>query len=176
MKKLEDQSGIVADPGVFLKGKIVDGTTTVGQGINQDIVQFFQKLRSLAGITANDLEDNEVNGYQTIEALISYLSDGTISKIFEIGTWDMDSDGNTAISMSPIIPSQVRDVTAIIIIDGGASYVPINGINEAGEFGGRVFVTTPNAIVLNRTLNGFFDSASYSGPGNRGYVIVKYIP
>lgn len=68
MRDLSLQQGIGTDP-AYLNGNLVDGQTIVGEGINQDLVQFFQKLADLASIIPNDLPDNETNGYQLITAL-----------------------------------------------------------------------------------------------------------
>lgn len=69
MKDLSLQQGIDNSDADFLNGKIKDHETLVGEGVNQDPIQFFQKLMNLAGLTPNGNEDNEANGYQLIEAL-----------------------------------------------------------------------------------------------------------
>jgi len=53
----------------YLNGNLVPVVTVASVDINQDIVQFFQKLMSLAGLTANGDFDNEANDYQFIDAL-----------------------------------------------------------------------------------------------------------
>lgn len=68
MRNLSAQPGIGSDP-AYLNGNLVDTQTIIGEGINQDLVQFFQKLAALASITPNNLPDNETNGYQLITAL-----------------------------------------------------------------------------------------------------------
>jgi len=68
MKNINTTPGIGTDVN-FLNGNLVDTQTLLNTTILQDIVQFFQKLKSKAGITENGLFDNEVNGYQTVEAL-----------------------------------------------------------------------------------------------------------
>lgn len=68
MENLSNATGIGVD-GDFLNGNLVDAQTLINAFINQDLVQFFQKLASLGGITFNDLPDNEANGYQLHDAL-----------------------------------------------------------------------------------------------------------
>lgn len=68
MRNLSAQPGIGTDP-AYLNGYLVDTQTIIGEGINQDLVQFFQKLAALASITPNNSPDNETNGYQLITAL-----------------------------------------------------------------------------------------------------------
>ena len=67
-KILSDSAGIVIDAD-FLDGKLQGGVTVASVDINQDIVQFFQKIMALASMTGNNDFDNEVNGYQFIDAL-----------------------------------------------------------------------------------------------------------
>ena len=68
MKNINTTPGIGTDPD-FLNGNLVDIQTLLNTTILQDIVQFFQKLKAKAGLTENGNFDNEVNGYQTVEAL-----------------------------------------------------------------------------------------------------------
>lgn len=69
MKDLSLAPGIGTDA-QFLNGNIVDGTTIINEFVHQDIIQFFQKMMSLAAKTPNGKFDNETNGYQLIDALI----------------------------------------------------------------------------------------------------------
>ena len=73
MRVLANQAGVQPPDGDYPKGRIVDSQTVIGEGVNGDIVQFFQKLIQLAGVTENDLPDNESNGYQMVEALIDEI-------------------------------------------------------------------------------------------------------
>ena len=73
MRVLENQTGVEAPSGDYPKGRIVDAQTVVGEGVNGDMVQFFQRMAELAGVTENDLPDNITNGYQLIQALDDYL-------------------------------------------------------------------------------------------------------
>lgn len=68
-KDLSAQDGVDTTDSDYVNGKIVDGKTIIGEGINQDIVQFFQGLMSQGGVTASGDNDNETNGYQFITAL-----------------------------------------------------------------------------------------------------------
>jgi hypothetical protein len=61
--------GIVYDANYPKNYKIVDGATKVGAKINQDIIQFFQKLLLESNIIPNGLDDNDVNTYQLVESL-----------------------------------------------------------------------------------------------------------
>ena len=78
-RDLSAQSGIGNDAN-FLNGNLVDNQTVVGEGVNQDMVQVWQKLLNLAGITPNTLADNESNGYQLLQALIFLVNSEAYTK------------------------------------------------------------------------------------------------
>lgn len=81
----------------FLLGRIKNNTgandgTPVNEFVYGDIHQFFAKLLNLAGLTPNGLPDNEANGYQTIDALISIASKNdyvyelsSVSSVLQVG-------------------------------------------------------------------------------------------
>ncbi len=68
-KDLSTQTGIGSDVN-YLNGNLVDDQTLIGEGINQDIVQFFQKLMAINGMTANGNSDNETHDYQFVLAAL----------------------------------------------------------------------------------------------------------
>lgn len=70
---ITNATGIETDAAYPSGVKIKDGQTVVNAFINQDIVQFFQKLMKIAAITPNDLDDNETNGYQFYTAMVATI-------------------------------------------------------------------------------------------------------
>jgi hypothetical protein len=69
MKDISSQLAVDANT---LSGKI-DGTVIGTKEINDPMVQFFQKLMNIAGITPNGDDENEVNGYQLIDAMKNFV-------------------------------------------------------------------------------------------------------
>jgi hypothetical protein len=69
MKDISTQLAVDANT---LSGKI-DGTVKATKEINDPMVQFFQKLMDIAGITPNGDDENEVNGYQLIDAMKEFV-------------------------------------------------------------------------------------------------------
>lgn len=86
----------LTDPN-FLLGRIKNNTgandgTPVNEFVYGDIHQFFAKLLNLAGLVPNGFPDNEANGYQTIDALISIASKNdyvyelsSVSSVLQVG-------------------------------------------------------------------------------------------
>lgn len=78
MRNKANLTNIVIDAN-YPYGRIKDNTgagdgTPVNEFVYGDIHQFFAKLITLAGIVPNDLPDNEINNYQTIQALKEFAS------------------------------------------------------------------------------------------------------
>lgn len=78
MRNKANLANIVIDAN-YPYGRIKDNTgagdgTPVNEFVYGDIHQFFAKLITLSGIVPNDLPDNEINGYQTIQALKEFAS------------------------------------------------------------------------------------------------------
>lgn len=72
-KDIADVLGIVEDTDFPTGYKIVDGQTFVSAELYQDMIQTFQKMLDLASIVPNGKFDNEVNGYQMLDALYETL-------------------------------------------------------------------------------------------------------
>jgi hypothetical protein len=55
-----------------LRGKI-DGTVKVGKEINDPMVQFMIKVMATHSVIPNELDENEVNGYQLYTAIAKFI-------------------------------------------------------------------------------------------------------
>lgn len=152
MRDLSAQTGIGAD-GNYLNGNLVDNQTLVGEGINQDLVQFFQKLADLASIVFNGLPDNETNGYQLIEAL------ETVVRSFAAST-SLPGVAERALQAEVDAFESTRFVTGQTLEGFKASQVQVNASNASR------FVTgaTLKGYLDNFLLNGLqMDRADFSG-------------
>jgi hypothetical protein len=174
-KDLSLQTGIDNTDGDFLNGKIKNNQTLAGKGVNQDIVQFFQKLMSNAGFVANGNEDNEVNGYQFVDALLKFVNDGLLTKVIEIGNWDMDADSFKFIAHG---------------IAGGSNkiktvYVAIRKDSDENDIMWAIDSGSPNVngtyswdddnINPSRAAGELFDSTVYDETSyNRGWITIRY--
>lgn len=77
--KLEDKPNVVAPNGTYPYGAIKDNSgsgdgTPVNAVVYGDFHQFFARLMAIAGLVANGLPDNAVNGFQLFTALGTYIS------------------------------------------------------------------------------------------------------
>ena len=80
MKDLSNVPGIDNTDPNYVNGKVVELVTLVKEDIHQDIIQFFQKIMDLESIVANDNQDNEANGYQTLQAMVALINSEAYTK------------------------------------------------------------------------------------------------
>lgn len=71
--KISNFTNPVAPSADYPWGDVADRSGSAGTRVNRtmltDMLQFFQKLMDDAGITPNELSDNNTNGYQLVQAL-----------------------------------------------------------------------------------------------------------
>lgn len=171
-KDLSAATGIGTD-GNYLNGNLVDEQTRCDSHINQDIVQFFQKLMDSAGFTANGNFDNETNGYQFVDALTQFIAErdgGLLSKKVNIGTWDMQSTASVNVPIpAGISPEKIITWKVTIVRVDGLKY-PLDYKSEGWSF----LDDNTNSFDLNRLAGGIFDNLGFSGAENRGHITFRY--
>jgi hypothetical protein len=179
----------------YVNGKLVDSTesvegTLIGEGINQDIVQFFQKLMDLASLVANGDPDNEANGYQFIAALIDKIQEeapgapefgGVSFQKLDIGVWDMDANQSRSVAISIPPGKHITGIIATILPDDWAStyraYNLEGHLSTPGSPSGSIlgYNVVSSNINLIRVAGDFFDSSNFSTTDRtRGYVTVFF--
>lgn len=157
--------------------------TPVNEEVYGDIHQFFEKLMAESGVVANDLPDNDYNGFQLFEALSRvFVRSDTAElrkKIIEIGDWNMDTTASVDIDHGLPDNRKIRSVKVIIRNDATPGNIhPLEEIDTASEIvsGGVALVSTV-FVRLMRVSTGFFklnptlfDATSY----NRGWITIEY--
>jgi hypothetical protein len=119
MRPLASKTNVTPPGGDYSYGRIKDNPgdntgTPVNEAVYGDLHQFFERLMAIAGVTANNLPENDANGYQLFTALqtviqtyITTLKGGvpaagdTLNKLYDLitgmgrprGGWD--ASGNT---------------------------------------------------------------------------------
>jgi len=184
MRKLADISNVDVPSSDYPKGRIRNKNTAVAppvlgtpivEELYGDIVQFFQKLVIDAAITENELPDNVTNTYQLFEAAVKALNGGLLTKVINIGDWNMDTDDDITIPSTLLLNldfDKLIDYKALILND--SSTIEYN-LDEGGEIH-----KSDNAgkadLSLFRDSGGVFDNTSFdSTPFNRGVVIIRYM-
>lgn len=192
MRSLKNKPQVIAPTSTYPHGRIQDddGTGTKGTPVDEqvygDFHQFFSQLMLDGGLTANEIAENEYDGFQLNTALGNFinklsqqladnLNGGLRKKIANLGDWNMNSTGNISIALpSGVTLTKIRSVRVLILSDlSGGNYVG-SDLLQAGYF---VVDQLLNQLDFYRTGGGAFQSASYSTTGyNRGYVVIEYLP
>ena len=123
----------------YLNGNLVPVVTVASVDINQDMVQFFQKLMSEAGLAANGDFDNEVNGYQFIEALKKVVvSPKIIISVDNSGTL-LGSKGIVDVVQSDIVITGTGLRTINIAVDSDAVMLATIRGGSIGAIASNIF-------------------------------------
>jgi hypothetical protein len=162
-------------------GKIKDKTisapgTPVNTVVYGDFHQFFAKLMDYAGVTPNELPDNEYSGWQLMESLLKIGAEMR-TKVVQIGSWNMDSVNQINVTHGIADETTIRSIEVNVYNDLGAMY-PINfcdGVTAAGLTAGSHNLDGAN-VTLRRFGSGVFDDPAFSSTGiNRGFIVIKYV-
>lgn len=175
MKDLSNATRIDNTDPDYLNGKLVDGAngTLIDTVVNQDVIQFFQKLMSLAGLTANDQFDNESNGYQLIQALYNVVNAGTKPKIIPIGDWNMDTTTTVAVAHG-LDFTKIRSIQVFIRNDDNDELYPLDFHATATDT--NIYYARTSDVFLGRADGGYFDGVDFDSTSyNRGWIIIDYV-
>ena len=85
--------------------------TPVVEELYGDLIQAFQKMLIVAGITVNDLPDNETNGYQLLEALKKFMG-GIKTTISTSGGGDILATGLVGVTNINITYQKITSPTS----------------------------------------------------------------
>jgi len=96
-------------------------------------------------------------------------------EIFDIGDWNMDETESAQIDFSGLTYSKIRSVSVLIRDDNDDNKWSFETEANTGVTGSVQIDESTSLIILRRTLNGIFDSASFNSTSyNRGWVTVTY--
>lgn len=183
--KLEDKQNVTAPDAAFPFGDVKDNSgasdgTPLDRAVLSDYIQFFAKMLDASGVVANGLLESETDGFQYFEALQklfvqSELGNQLITKVVEIGDWDMDADPSVDIAHGLGTDyKKTRGLSVIIRDDADASFFALPTIDASGNGnGGASLLSNGTDIRITRTTGGFLDSSLFNSTSfNRGWVTI----
>jgi hypothetical protein len=187
MRPLSFKPNTAAPDSDFPYGRIKDRSgsvpgTKVNEEVYGDIHQFFEKLMDESGITPNNLPDNEYSGFQLFEALSKVIlnsNGGLLTKIVDIGDWDMDTNAFVNVSHGLSDFTKIRSISVVIRDDTNSDYrnLLINNFTTAANNGGSINLINSTVINLSRINSGFFDDIAYDSTSfNRGWITIQHLP
>jgi hypothetical protein len=154
--KLEDKPNVDAPGGDYPYGNIRDNTgsgngTPVNKLVYADFHQFFARLLAQSGVVANNLPDNNANGFQYFEALQAII-DSSVAGLIDL-KGDLDASSN------PNYPVALKGDSYIITVEGkvgGASGKSVQSgdylIAKADNAGGTEASVGASWFVLERNI------------------------
>lgn len=192
-KDIADVLGIVEDTDFPTGYKIVDGQTFVSAELYQDMIQTFQKIMYSKRVFPNGNFDNEVNGYQMLDALKQYIDEdivvprtGAIGRsTIPFSLWDMSTTLDFSINYSEGFKSLITaygvvSISAVVRRPSDNSFFCINHHQNKAtasaspdEAGFVALNSTTNRIEMGIRSGGFFNDAAFSSAS--GWVVVEYI-
>lgn len=159
---------LATDPNIYVVFDIITVTDT---GTYYDIDVLFADASTVLMPFTNG---------QTL-AVTFIPADETIrTSVYPISNWNMDTTNTFNISIASLSVLGITDynkiisVDVIIFPDSPGAHIPLDIQNSGVVQGGVVSINSTN-IVLNRLTGGDFDSAVYSGAGDRGYALIKHL-
>jgi hypothetical protein len=101
----------------------------------------------------------------------------TSPKIINIGSWDMVSATNTAVAHGLSNITKIRRIDVIITNNSGSTITPLVRFDNSTNLmqGGIKFIDNTN-ITLYVNATGLYATSFYSGAGNRGWIVIDYLP
>lgn len=169
--------------GAYPAGKIRNDNppaegTPVTEELYGDIIQFFHKLMRLAGLTYNDLAENETTGFQFIQALAFYMrtlaASATEKGVVELATNAETQAGLDALrAITPAGLKSLIDTLGDIITHNAAEFdaagaasavqgnLDIHAALTTGAHGGIV-ASNDSRLTNSRACNNTFDNAETS--------------
>lgn len=154
-----DKSDLVRYPNGRIQNDTGSGNgTPVNEVTKGDIHEFFDKIMRLSGTAHNGLPDNEVNGFQFVDAIIALASkndfvipltnSGSVLSIpIKIGILKSDESFVLKSSVDKVAQTQIKGSDGII------KNVTFLGGFKSGEY--VRFINTPSNVILVRMVDAF---------------------
>lgn len=116
-----------------------------------------------------------INNKIVSPAKLGVVTGGLITKVIEIGDWNMDSFVNKSVAHGLDL-SKILKVDVIIRNDDDSTRVDFTFDHNFDGVEGNIYITSTN-IQMNRLDSGYFDNSSFNSTSyNRGWIIIKHLP
>jgi hypothetical protein len=124
-----------------------------------------------------DLSASNVDGSVTQAAVVNALG-GLITKVINIGDWNMDANSSTNVAHGLSDFLKIRTVSVMIRRDDDSFIYDLQWVNSTtGITSGSILSINSTNITLQRTDSGAWDSIDFNATSfNRGWVTIQYLP
>ncbi len=163
MRRLVNKTNVTPPSAHFSFGRIKDddGTgngTPVDEDVYGDMHQFFEKLMTEGGITANELPDGDYNGFQLFQAFAKYISDRV-----ESGTYTPGTTNNINVTTSVGAVCQYKRNGNVVTVSGSVNVTVIAN-------------NTDTAMEIDLPIASDFGSSTQAGGSGVFYGSGEYVP
>lgn len=176
-RQLTSVPDIDAPNGEYPAGRIKneigeDSGTPVVEELYGDIIQFFHKLMRSAGLTYNDLPDNETTGHQFLQALATYarsLASTTTIK----GSVELATDAETQAGLDTqrcVTPAGLSSRTASINRTGLVALATTEAVNQGED---NNLAITPSLLAEYLASKFATDQETQTGTSN-GKIVTPH--
>ena len=151
----------------------------------QSLTALFAAIRAQAASTSQkgtvELSTNAemITGTSTslappVSAIANRMG-GLITKLIEIGDWDMDATQALDVAHG-LTFTKIRTVEVVIRDDANTGYYKLEKHDPTtGLMQGGVYSISSTNVRLTRLLSGVYDSTNYDSTGyNRGWITIQY--
>lgn len=119
------------------------------------------------------------HNHNTIYEPIGNNPDGLITRVIEIGEWNMQSS-NALVSLNGISFNKIISVSVLVTNDAQNFKAPIDYTGNAADSppaGGYYLSSSNNSIIVTRRNGGYFDDTNFSSILiNRGWLMLTLLP
>ncbi|MDH4127161.1 MAG: hypothetical protein OEV44_00295 [Spirochaetota bacterium] len=152
---------ITAGTSIIAQANLPNATTTQ-KGIQENATSTEAKALIATDKTITPSTLSDVNG-------------GLLTKIIEIGDWDMDTTQSIVVNHSIADFKKIRCINVIIRNDTDTSMHDLIRSDTSGVLAGSVTFISSTQITLFRVTSGFFDSSTFDSTSfNRGWIAIMY--
>jgi len=104
--------------------------------------------------------------------------DQLITKVYEIGSWDMDTDNACSFSIGDIDASKIVSIDGVIFSDNGWTFpLFLIIVDDNWNSYQRMYINPDNFLFLFRDTDALFDNYQFDSTlVNRGYITISYLP
>ena len=140
-----------ADPGI-------SNGTPVNRLVYADMHQFFEQLMQAGGVSANNVPDNDLNGYQLIEALLAAIDTEVVDKVWKV----VGTGGQPAFQHSWANAGAGDGAPVRFRLECAGRMLRICGVVSGGSTGTIIFTLPGGYIPLYSTTKAIVPTGGYA--------------
>lgn len=152
-------------------------STTTEMNLLVGALSLIKGINDAATLTNKTIsgDNNAINEVDSIKDVSGNISGGIITKVLDIGYWNMVATASLDISHGITSAAKILSITAVIEADQASAFsMKTIDYDNAGTTSGSVFAFS-STVRIARAAGGIFNSTTYDYAfRNRGYIYITY--